>query len=62
MSRKEQRLYRIEERDDQTFIGMLVLCTGIGFFLGALTGGTWAAVGYGLLGLLMQCRLALSST
>jgi hypothetical protein len=46
----ERRLHRIEERNDQTLIGMLVLCTGIGFFYGAVTGGAWPAVGYGLVG------------
>ena len=34
-------------------IGMLVLCTGSGFFLGALTGSVWPAVGYGLVGALI---------
>jgi hypothetical protein len=29
----------------ETLMGMLVLCTGIGFFYGALTGGTWPALG-----------------
>jgi hypothetical protein len=47
---REQRLHRIEERNDQTLIGMLVLCTGIGFFYGAVMGGAWPAVGYGLVG------------
>jgi hypothetical protein len=50
MSRREQRLHRIEERNDQTLMGMLMLCTGIGFFFGAVTGGAWPAVGYGLVG------------
>ena len=36
-------------RNDQTMIGMLVLC----FFLGALSGGVWPAVGYGLVGALI---------
>lgn len=49
-SPREQRRHRIEERNDQTVIGMLVLCTGIGFFFGAVTGGAWPAVGYGLVG------------
>jgi len=31
-------------------IGMLVLCTGVGFFFGALIGGTWPAVGYAVIG------------
>jgi hypothetical protein len=49
-SPRQQRLHRIEERNDQTLIGMLVLCTGIGFFYGAVTGGALPAVGYGLVG------------
>ena len=53
MSRREQQLHRIEDRNDQTLIGMLVLCTGSGFFLGALTGSVWPAVGYGLVGALI---------
>lgn len=52
-NRKEQRLHRAEERNDQTLVGMLVLCTGIGFFFGAVTGGTWPAIGYGILGTLI---------
>jgi hypothetical protein len=52
-SPREQRRHRIEERDDETLIGMLVLCTGIGFFFGAVTGGVWPAVGYGLVGALI---------
>jgi hypothetical protein len=50
MSRRERRLHRIEERNDRTIISMMVLCTGIGFCFGALIGGVWPAVGYGLLG------------
>jgi hypothetical protein len=53
MSRREKRLHRIEDRNDQTMIGMLVMCTGVGLFFGALTGGVWPAMGYGLLGLLI---------
>jgi hypothetical protein len=49
----EQRRHRAEERNDQTLVGMLVLCTGIGFFFGAATGGAWPAVGYGLVGCLI---------
>lgn len=49
-SSRERRLHRIAERNDQTVMGMLVLCTGIGFFFGAVTGGVWPAVGYGLVG------------
>lgn len=49
-SPREQRLHRIEERNDQALMGMMVLCTGIGFFYGAVTGGAWPAVGYGLVG------------
>jgi hypothetical protein len=52
-SQREQRFHRIEERNDQTLVGMLVLCTGIGFFFGAVTGGTWPAVGCGLVGALI---------
>ncbi|MGY4370854.1 hypothetical protein ACVW1A_006919 [Bradyrhizobium sp. LB1.3] len=29
---------------------MLILCCGIGFFLGAVTGGILPAMGYGLVG------------
>ncbi len=47
---RERRLHRVEERNDETLIGMLVLCTGIGFFYGAVTGGAWPAVGYGVVG------------
>ena len=50
MSRREQRFHRIEDRNDQTMIGMLVLCTGVGFCFGALLGGTWPAVGYAVIG------------
>ncbi|WP_245323634.1 hypothetical protein [Bradyrhizobium shewense] len=32
-SSEERRLHRIEEKNDQTLIGMMVLCPGIGFFL-----------------------------
>lgn len=49
-SRRERRLHRIEARNDQTLIGMLVLCTGIGFFFGSVTGGAGPAIGYGLVG------------
>jgi hypothetical protein len=49
-SPRERRFHRIEERNDQTLIGMLVLCTGAGFFYGAVTGGALPAVGYGLVG------------
>jgi len=49
-SPREQRLHNIEERNDQTLIGMLVLCAGIGFFFGAVTGGAWPAIGYGVVG------------
>jgi hypothetical protein len=53
MSRRERRLHRIEERNDQTLMGMLVLCTGVGFFFGAITGGAGPAIGYGLVGALV---------
>jgi hypothetical protein len=49
-SPRERRLHRIEERNDQTLIAMTVLCTGIGFFFGAVTGGPWPALGYGFIG------------
>ena len=50
MSPREQRLHRIEDCNDQTLMRMLVLCTGIGFFYGAVTGGALPALGYGLVG------------
>lgn len=53
MSRREKRLHRIEQRNDRTLVAMLGLCSGIGFFFGAITGGPWPAVGYGVLGLLI---------
>lgn len=31
-------------------MGMLILCIGIGLFYGAVTGGTFPAIGYGLIG------------
>jgi hypothetical protein len=40
----------VEQRNDQTLMGMLLLCTGIGIFYGALIGGTWPAIGYGFVG------------
>lgn len=49
-SRRERRLHRIEARNDQTLIGMLVLCAGIGFLFGSVTGGAGPAIGYGLVG------------
>lgn len=49
-SRREQRRRRIEERNDQTLVAMTVLCTGIGFFFGAVTGGWLPAMGYGVVG------------
>lgn len=49
-SPREERLHRIEERNDQTFIGMTVLCTGIGFCFGAVTGGALPAIGYSFVG------------
>jgi hypothetical protein len=49
-SARERRRHQIEQRNDETLMGMLVLCTGIGFFYGALTGGTWPAIGCGLVG------------
>ncbi|UVO33074.1 hypothetical protein KUF59_05450 [Bradyrhizobium arachidis] len=47
---KERRLHGIEEKNDQTLIGMTVLCSGIGLFYGAVMVGTLGAFGYGLLG------------
>jgi len=44
------RLHRIEQYNDQTLVGTFVLCCGIGFFYGAVTGGTWPAIGYALVG------------
>ncbi|MCA1510258.1 hypothetical protein [Bradyrhizobium sp. NBAIM01] len=49
-SSKERRLHRIEEKNDQALIGMTVLCSGIGFFYGAVMIGAFGAFGYGLLG------------
>ncbi|WP_439367434.1 hypothetical protein ACNJYD_08805 [Bradyrhizobium sp. DASA03005] len=49
-SSKEQRLHRIQELNDQTLIGMIVLCTGIGFFYGAGLIGPGGAARYGLIG------------
>ena len=49
-SPRERRLHNIEGRNDQTLMSMLVLCTGIGLFFGAVTGGTLPAIGYGLVG------------
>ncbi|MEY9981617.1 hypothetical protein ABH995_000954 [Bradyrhizobium yuanmingense] len=47
---KERRLHRIEEKNDQTLIGMTVLCAGIGFFYGAVMIGAFGAFRYCLLG------------
>jgi hypothetical protein len=47
---RQQRLIGAEARNDQTVMGMLVLCCGIGFFFGAVTGGMWPAIGYGVVG------------
>lgn len=52
-SRRQARLQGIEQRNDQTLMGMLVLCCGIGFFYGAATAGAWSAIGYGLVGALI---------
>ncbi|MCA1393305.1 MULTISPECIES: hypothetical protein [Bradyrhizobium] len=49
-SSEEQRLHPIEELNDQALIGMIVLCTGIGFFYGAVMIGPGGAAGYGLVG------------
>ena len=53
MSRKERRLHRIEQRNDRTLVAMLGLCTFVGLFWGASTGGFWSAVGYGVIGFLI---------
>ena len=53
MSPREKRLHRIEQRNDRTLIGTLALCTGAGFFFGAMTGGAAPAIGLGLLGALI---------
>lgn len=47
---QDLNLHRIEEPKDRVLIGMLVLCSGIGFLYGAATGNVRIAVGYGLLG------------
>ena len=49
-SSRQARLHRIEARNDRTVISMLVLCCGIGLLYGAVTGGMWPAIGYGLVG------------
>lgn len=41
---------RIEEKNDQSLLGTTVLCSGIGFFYGAVMIGAFGAFGYGLLG------------
>lgn len=53
MSRREQRLLGIEARNDRTLVGMLALCTFVGAFWGAATGGIWSVIGYGLIGFLI---------
>jgi zinc-ribbon domain len=50
VSRRGLRANGGEQRNDQALMGMLILCTGIGFFYGAVTGGTWPAIGYGFVG------------
>jgi hypothetical protein len=40
----------VEQHNDQTLISMLILCTGIGFFFGAVTGRTLPAIGYAFVG------------
>lgn len=44
---------RIEQRNDQTLVAMLLLCSFAGVFWGAATGGIFSLVGYGLLGFLI---------
>jgi hypothetical protein len=48
VSRRGTRANGVEQHNDQTLISMLILCTGIGFFFGAVTGGTLPAFGYAL--------------
>ena len=50
VSRRGARANGAEQRNDQALIGVLILCTGIGFFFGAVTAGTWGAVGYAFVG------------
>ena len=57
-SPRQQRLHRIEERNDQTLVSMTMLCMGIGFFFGAVTGGTWPALGYGFVGAIIGAPAA----
>jgi hypothetical protein len=57
-SPRQQRLHRIEERNDQTLVSMMMLCIGIGFFFGAVTGGTWPALGYGFVGAIIGAPAA----
>jgi hypothetical protein len=54
----EKYRHRIEERNDQTLVSMTVLCIGIGFFFGAVTGGAWPAIGYGLIGAIIGAPAA----
>lgn len=49
-SSKDRRMNRIEEKNDQSLLGTTVLCSGIGFFYGAVMIGAFGAFGYGLLG------------
>ena len=53
MSRRERQLIGIEARNDRTLVGMLALCTFVGAFWGAATGGFWSTVGYGVIGFLV---------
>ncbi|WP_128948548.1 MULTISPECIES: hypothetical protein [Bradyrhizobium] len=49
-SSRERRQHRIEEKNDQTLIGVAAMCSGMGALYGAVTAGALSAFGYGLLG------------
>jgi hypothetical protein len=53
MSRRERRLLNIEARNDRTLVAMLLLCSFVGMFWGAATGGIWSLIGYGVIGFLI---------
>jgi hypothetical protein len=50
VGRRDSRTIGAEQRNDETLLGMFVLCIGIGFFFGAVTSGILAAVDYGFVG------------
>jgi hypothetical protein len=58
VSQRGVRANGIEQHNDQTLISMLILCTGIGFFFGAVTGGTLPAIGYAFVGVVIGAPLA----